>query len=298
MHRRQLLDYGAMAVIWGLSFVLVLRVVEAFGWVGGVSFRALIAAAILYVLARATRRTLRFGSVVPLVVVGATTVAGQLIGLNLATPRIGTAMAAIFVGTIPLFSMLIGQVWGLERITPTGRVGLVLGFLGIVLLVGFPAVPVSSTFLLGCAASIGGAVSAAFGSNYAHARLREIGSWEQTMGAFFFGGLMTLPLLLLVPVPTTPSAADVGWLVVLAAACSALTYVLYFRLVAEVGATIAISAEFAVTVVAVGVGALLLHEPLSLIQLLGAAVIITGCTLVLGLLPTKKDDSSRASTPT
>ena len=295
MHRRQLLDYGAMAVIWGLSFVLVLRVVEAFGWVGGVSFRALIAAAILYLLARATRRTLRFGSVVPLVVVGATTVAGQLVGLNLATPRIGTAMAAIFVGTIPLFSMLIGQVWGLERITPTGRVGLVLGFLGIVLLVGFPAVPVSSTFLLGCAASIGGAVSAAFGSNYAHARLREIGSWEQTMGAFFFGGLMTLPLLLLVPVPTTPSAADVGWLVVLAAACSALTYVLYFRLVAEVGATIAISVEFAVTVVAVGVGALLLHEPLSLIQLLGAAVIITGCTLVLGLLPTRKNHS-QAST--
>jgi drug/metabolite transporter (DMT)-like permease len=296
VHRRQLLDYGAMAVIWGLSFVLVLHVVEAFGWVGGVSFRALIAAAILYLLARATRRTLRFGSVVPLVVVGATTVAGQLIGLNLATPRIGTAMAAIFVGTIPLFSMLIGQVWGLERITPTGRVGLVLGFLGIVLLVGFPAVPVSPTFLLGCVASIGGAVSAAFGSNYAHARLREIGSWEQTMGAFFFGGLMTLPLLLLVPVPTTPSAADVGWLVVLAAACSALTYVLYFRLVAEVGATIAISVEFAVTVVAVGVGALLLHEPLSLIQLAGAAVIITGCTLVLGLLPSKNNDSSAAST--
>ena len=205
-----MVDYTAMAVIWGLSFVLVLHVVEAFGWAGGVSFRALIAAAILYLLARATRRTLRFGRVVPLVVVGATTVAGQLIGLNVATPRIGTAMAAIFVGTIPLFSMLIGQVWGLERISASGRVGLVLGFLGIVLLVGFPAVPVTSTFLLGCAASIGGAVSAAFGSNYAHARLRQVGSWEQTMGAFFFGGLMALPLLVVVPVPTTPTAADIA----------------------------------------------------------------------------------------
>jgi len=285
VHRRQLTDYAGLAVIWGLSFVLVLHVVGAFGWVGAVSFRALIAAAILYVLARATRRRLRFGSGVPLVVVGATTVAGQLIGLNLATPRIGTAMAAIFVGTIPLFSMLIGQLWGLERITPAGRIGLLLGFGGIVLLVGFPAVPVTPTFLFGCAASVFGAVSAAFGSNYAHARLREIGSWEQTMGAFLFGGLMTLPLLLLVPVPTTPTAADYGWLVVLAGMCSALAYVLYFRLVAEVGATLAISVEFAVTVVAVGIGALLLHEPLSVIQLLGTAVIILGCTLVLGLLP-------------
>jgi len=298
VHRRQLLDYGGMAVIWGLSFVLVLHVVGAFGWVGGVTFRALIAAAILYLLARATRRTLRFGRVVPLVVVGATTVAGQLIGLNLATPRIGTAMAAIFVGTIPLFSMLIGHVWGLERIGRTGLAGLLLGFGGIVLLVGFPAAPITPTFVAGCAASLGGAVSAAFGSNYAHARLRDVGSWEQTMGAFFFGGLMTLPLLLLVPVPAPPTAADVGWLVVLAGMCSALTYVLYFRLVAEVGATIAISVEFAVTLVAVAVGALLLHEPLSPIQLVGAAVIITGCTLVLGLLPRTSNDRSKASTPT
>ena len=288
MHRRQLADYSVLAVVWGLSFVLVLRVAGAFGWVGAVSFRALLAAAILYLLARASRRTLRFGRALPLVVVGATTVAGQLIGLNLATPRIGTAMAAIFVGTIPLFSMLIGQVWGLEHITPTGRVGLALGFVGIVLLVGFPAVPVTSTFVLGCVASVLGAVSAAFGSNYAHARLREIGSWEQTIGAFLFGGLMTLPLLLLVPVPSTPTAADYGWLILLAGMCSSLTYVLYFRLVAEVGATIAISVEFAVTVIAVGVGALLLHEPLSLVQLVGAAVIITGCTLVLGLLPPRR----------
>ncbi len=287
-----------MAVIWGLSFVLVLHVVGVFGWVGAVTFRALIAAAILYLLARATRRTLRFGSLVPLVVLGGTTVAGQLIGLNLATPRIGTAMAAIFVGTIPLFSMLIGQLWGLERISPTGRVGLLLGFGGIVALVGFPAVPVTPTFVLGCAASVLGAVSAAFGSNYAHARLREIGSWEQTMGAFFFGGVMTLPLLLLVPVPTTPTPADYGWLVVLAGLCSALTYVLYFRLVAEVGATIAISVEFVVTVIAVAVGAAFLHEPLSLMQLVGAAVIILGCTMVLGLLPATRAASSEASETT
>jgi drug/metabolite transporter (DMT)-like permease len=79
--------------------------------------------------------------------------------------------------------------------------------------------------------------------------------------------------------------------VVLAGMCSALAYVLYFRLVAEVGATIAISVEFVVTAIAVGVGALLLREPLSLVQLLGAAVIITGCSMVLGLLPRRTPTS-------
>ena len=285
MHRRQLVDYVAMALIWGVSFVLVLRAVQAFGWVGAVTFRALIASAILLGVAAVTRRRLAFGPWLPLAVVGATTVAGQLIGLSFATPRIGTAMAAIFVGSIPLFSMGIGHVWGLERITRGGQLGLALGFGGIVLLVGLPAVPVTPEFLVGCAASILGAVSAAVGSNYAHRNLRAVGSWEQTIGAFLSGGLMTLPLLLVVPVPAPPRPEDVLSLLLLAAVCSALAYVLYFRLVAEVGATLAISVEFLVTVIAVVIGAALLGEQLSAGQLLGAAAIIVGCALVVGLLP-------------
>jgi drug/metabolite transporter (DMT)-like permease len=78
---------------------------------------------------------------------------------------------------------------------------------------------------------------------------------------------------------------DFVYLVLLAGMCSALAYVLYFRLVAEVGATLAVSVEFLVTLVAVVVGAVLLQERLSLVQLLGAAVIIVGCALVLDLVP-------------
>ncbi len=272
-------------MIWGLSFLLLLRVVQAFGWAGGVAFRALIASAILTGLALVSRRKLAFGRRWPLAVVGATTVAGQLVGLNIATPRIGTAMAAIFVGTIPLFSMGIGHVWGIEQVTRSGRLGLVLGFAGIVLLVGFPAVPVTSAFVLGCVCSVLSAACAAFGSNYARRHLHAIGSWEQTIAAFFVGGLLTLPLLVVVPVPAPPRWIDFGYLVLLAGMCSALAYVLYFRLVAEVGATIAISVEFLVTVIAVIIGAVLLGEKLSVVQLLGGAVIILGCALVLGLFP-------------
>lgn len=52
----------------------------------------------------------------PFAVVGATTVAGQLIGLSYGTPLIGTAMAAICVASIPLFSMVISQLWGLNAL--------------------------------------------------------------------------------------------------------------------------------------------------------------------------------------
>lgn len=297
MHRRQIVDYASLAVVWGLSFTLVLSTVRAFGFVGAVAFRALIACAILALIAMATRRRLSFSvGWWPLAVVGATTVAAQLLGLSYAAPRIGTALAAIFVGTIPLFSMVIGHLWGIERITPAGRVGLVMGFGGILLLVGFPAVPVTPEFALGCVAAVVGAVAAAYGSNYARRRLGSISSWEQSIGAFFFGGLLTLPLVLAVPVPTQPSAFDLVNLLLLAGLCSSLAYVLYFRLVAEVGATLAISVEFVVTAIAVGVGALILGERLTLVQLLGGAVIVAGCALVLGLLPGRIGREAAAGT--
>lgn len=294
MRHRQLVDYVGLSLIWGVSFVLILKVVQAFGWIGAVTFRALIASAILVAIAIITRRRLAFGGWLPLLVVGATTVAGQSMGLSFATPRIGTAMAAIFVGTIPLFSMVIGRVWGIERISRSRLVGLFLGFGGIVLLVGLPAVPVTGAFVIGCVGSVFGSISAAFGSNYAHRHLRAVGSWEQTIGAFFLGGVMTLPLLLIVPVPTQPMPLDFLYLVLLAGMNTALAYVLYFRLVAEVGATLAISVEFLVTVIAVLIGALVLQERLSVGQLVGGAVIIAGCSLVLDLFPHRRVRSSAA----
>ncbi|TGQ71440.1 MAG: DMT family transporter [Mesorhizobium sp.] len=286
MKPRDIASYIFLAVTWGLSFLVLLKVVHAFGWVGAVTLRSLVAGITLPLLAAATRRRLDFSAGWRhFAVVGATTVAAQLIGLSYATPRIGTAMAAILVAAIPLFSMIISQLWGLERITIRGLAGLLLGAAGIIVLVGFPAVPVTASFALGCAASLLSSFSAAFGSNYANRHLRSVGSLEVTSAAFLFGGLMTLPLLLAVPVPTTPRAIDFLYLIVLACVMSALTYVVYFRLVASIGATRTISVEFAVTTIAVLVGTVMLGESLTIIQSFGAVAIIGGCILVLDPFP-------------
>ncbi len=288
MQPRDIAAYLFLAIAWGFSFLVVLKVVHAFGWVGAVTFRAFVAGGSLALLATLVGRGLRLRPLLkPLLVVGATTVAGQLIGLSYATPRIGTAMSAILVATIPLFSMIIGRVWGLEKLTAAGLLGLLLGVLGIVMLVGFPAQPVNETFIHGCIASLFGCLCAAFGSNYASLHLRGQDPWTVTGGAFLAGGVLTLPLLLLVPVPAMPQASDWLYLLLSGSVMSATTYVLYFGLVARIGATRTISVEFVVTLVAVLIGALFLDEALSLLQMAGGLVILVGCMLVLGLLPTR-----------
>lgn len=289
MTPRDLAAYVFLAIAWGLSFLVLDKVVAAFGWAGAVSFRVLFAGVALLLVAMLAGRRLALGRLWPkLTVVGATTVAGQLTGLSLATPRIGTAMTAIIVATIPLLSMLMDRLSGGPRLTRAGIAGLLLGIAGVVLLVGFPAVPMTADFLLGCAFAQGGAAASALGTVYASRRLRDAGSFEVSTGSFLAGGLMTLPLLLWVPVPGVPTLSDYGWLAILGGVMSGLSYLIYFWMVPRIGATRAISVEFAVTVVAVIVGALVLHEALTPVQLIGGAVILAGCALVLGVLDRRR----------
>jgi len=285
MAPRDIVSYVFLALAWGASFVVLVHVVDAFGWAAAVSFRSILAGGLLWLVAR-RRRPLQFDAGWKhYAAVGATTVAGQLICLSYATPRIGTAMAAILVAAIPLFSMLIAQAWGTEKITRQRIAGLLLGTAGIVLLVGFPAVPLTGRFVFDCLVALAGSLFAALGSNYVSRHLADTDPWEVTSAAFLTGGVMSLPLLLVVPIPTLPGPSDFLHLLVLAGIASALTYVIYFRLVSRIGPTRAISVEFAVTVVAVFIGGLILDEPLTLVQLFGGVVIIAGCALVLGLVP-------------
>ena len=286
MKQRHLLTYAVLALVWGLSFVVLVRVVAAFGWAGTVSFRALTAGGALWLVALLMRRRLDFScGWKPLAIAGFTTVVMQLAGIAYAAPVIGTAMTAIIVSAIPLFSMVVGRMVGIERLTGRSIIGLAMGFAGIVLLVGFPDAPLTPAFLLACGISILGSFSAACGSLYVSTKLRNTDPWVVTIGSFLWGGVMTLPLILLVPLPTVPGLTDFLWLLVLGLVTSALMYVLFYGLMRSIGPTKAISVEFVVTVVAVVAGTTLLGERLSWAQVAGAVVIISGCSLVLGIWP-------------
>lgn len=289
MKASDILAYLFLAFAWGLSFLTLLQVVEGFGWVGSVTLRCLIASGTLYLFARFTGRRLTFSNRwIAYSIVGITTVAGQLIGLSFATPIIGTALAAILVATIPLFSMIIAQMWGVERVTLKNVSGLILGFFGIVTLVGFPAMPLTNEFFFGFIACVLACVCAAYGSNYVNRYMVGVGSWEITIAAFFIGALISAPLFYWVPIPKIPNLLDWTYLTIQAVIMSALTYVTYFKLVRSIGPTKAISVEFLVTVIAVLAGVVLLGESLTVLQLFGAAIIILGCILVLDMFKKKQ----------
>lgn len=284
MRPRDIVAYLFLAFAWGSSFIVAMHAIAAFGWGATVALRCLIAGVVLLAGARLAGRRLDFSfGFGPLFVVGLTTVALQLAGLLYGLPLIGTAMSAIIVTTIPVFSMLVARLAGVESIRRGAAIGVAFGVVGVVMLVGFPSRPIDTGFILGSLASLVSTFAAAVGNVYVAHRLRDAGIVEYTAGSFLVGGVLCLPLIFLVPIPAWPAPTDYLYLLVLGAIMSGVTYVIYFALVASIGPSRAVSVEFAVTGIAVLIGTLLLGERLSSLQLAGTAAIAAGLVLVLGL---------------
>ena len=125
MQHRSSPAYVGLTVLWGLSFVLVSAVVDGFGWAPAVSLSCLLIGATVAVLAVLKGATLRYRLRWKRLLLMGVGIAVQLIGLTIAISHLGTALAAAAVGTVPLFAAVIGQMWGLERITGTAAAGLV-----------------------------------------------------------------------------------------------------------------------------------------------------------------------------
>jgi drug/metabolite transporter (DMT)-like permease len=107
-------------------------------------------------------------------------------------------------------------------------------------------------------------------------------------------GSLLLPALVVMPYAVTqvpwvmPAQNVVFALLGLAILCSSIAYLLYFRLIRDVGSTRAISTTFLVPVFGVLWGALLFGEKLNGGAMVGGAVVLLGMALVLGIVPRKK----------
>ena len=94
------------------------------------------------------------------------------------------------------------------------------------------------------------------------------------------GGVLLAPLLIAVP-PAWPGVPVALALLALGLVCGAIAYVLYFRLIADIGATGALTVTYLIPIFGFVLGALFLGETVTPTMLAGALVVITGTVLVL-----------------
>ena len=200
--------------------------------------------------------------------------------LSAAELEIDASLAAVLNAMAPLCGAVVAAVWLGERFTPGARLGLVLGVAGVALVVGLSPVEFTPAFLAAVVACLAAAFLYGVGANMIRVRFADEPPLALAVGQQLAASVVLLPFIPLSPVRSAPDAVDLACLAGLALASTAVAYLLYFRLIAELGATGGMTVIFIVPVFGVLWGALFLDEAIHLSTLIGGAVILLSVYLI------------------
>ena len=201
---------------------------------------------------------------------------------------ISTGLSSILNATVPLFGALVAWLWLGDKPGTSRTVGLVIGFIGVALLASGKASfkpdasgAVTAWGILACLlATISYAVAASFTRRY----LSGLNSLMVATGSQIGAALgLALPTLLMWPAQA-PSLKAWGALLALGTLCTAVAYVLFFRLIERLGPARAITVTFTIPVFAVFYGVTLLGETVTTWMLFCGVIVLCGTALATGLV--------------
>ncbi|RKF15716.1 DMT family transporter [Alginatibacterium sediminis] len=202
--------------------------------------------------------------------------------------QIASGLASILNAATPIFAVIVaGLLLPDERPTKLKLFGVSLGFVGVVVMIGVPALSGSGK-LLAQLAIVGAAISYAFAGVFGR-RFKSMGlnPVVTAAGQVTASALVLIPITLLVDGPIEFNATSTQtWLAVmgLAVFSTAFAYVLYFKILELAGATNVLLVTLLVPVSAVLLGSIFLNETLQGIHLLGMLLIALGLSAIDGRL--------------
>jgi drug/metabolite transporter (DMT)-like permease len=200
-----------------------------------------------------------------------------------AEQSVESSLASILNGTVPLFVIVIAALFLRdEPITVNRVVGLLVGFVGVVILTSRGLGSVGQSNLTGEIALIGSAISYAAGNVYARRNVQGLRPMIPAVFQVGFALVITTALAFAFERPlelrlNREAIVAVVWLGVLG---SAFAYLAYFRLLKRWGATRTSMVAYLLPVFGIVLGFLVLSEPVDGRLLVGTALVIGGVALV------------------
>ncbi|WP_246022264.1 DMT family transporter [Pararhodobacter zhoushanensis] len=278
-----------LSFLWGGSFFFAAIAVQALPPLTIVALRTGIAALALSAVLRLRGERWPFarGAILAFFILG---LLNNLLPFSLlfwAQTMIPSGLASILSATTPIFSITVAHfLLADERMAPNKAVGILFGFLGVVVLLGGDLLGGASIAMLGMLACLGAALSYGFAGVYGRRfKALRLTATQVAFGQLVATTLMALPLVGLIDRPWTlpaPGLPVIAAVLALAILSTALAYVIFFRILASAGAVNAALVTLLVPVSAILLGTLVLGEALAGRHYLGMALIAAGLLAIDG----------------
>ncbi|MFZ5574874.1 MAG: DMT family transporter [Pseudomonadota bacterium] len=202
-----------------------------------------------------------------------------------AAQTVSASLLSILNATAPIWAALIGTLWLNERITARALTGMGFGVIGVGVLAGIETLTLPGGGILALATGLAAPLFYGVATLYTRSA-RSAGPSENAHGSMWAASLWLAPLALFAP----PLHGEPPLHVLLAVAalgivCSGIAYLLYFRLISDVGAVPALTVTFLIPVFGILWGHLFLDEPVGWHTLIGGLMVLTGTALVTGFSP-------------
>jgi drug/metabolite transporter (DMT)-like permease len=274
----QLLILGAL---WGAAFMFMRIAVPEFGALATAGARVTLACAMMILCLLAMKQSMRLRTHwKKYIVVGGVNTAIPFIAYCFAALYIPSAYSAIANSTTPIWGALIAWLWFKEDLPWTKWLGIVLAFAGVVALVGLQPVAITPMVIAGVVACLIGAMMYATASFLIKRYLTDAGGLAGSTG-MVWGAFLWLIIPAIVAAPAQmPSLKAWGAVVALAVFCTVIGYILFFRLIDQIGPQRASSVAFLFPAFAAFWGWLFIDEPITMNMLLGMALVLFGTALV------------------
>ena len=278
MTRRGLVLFVAMCLIWGIPYLFIRIAVSEISPATLVFLRTVIAALVLIPIAirQGGFRDL-FDEWRPLVFFAVIEIGVPWLSISSAEEQISSSLAGLLISAVPLVGVMIAPLFGnRERIGPLNLAGLVLGLVGVAAIVGldFRAtgwVPLVEIAVVVVCYATGPAILARYLSGLPAAGVNA--------AALALCAIGYAPLAASSWPRTIPSVGVLGSVAVLALVCSALGFLIFFALIAEIGPVRATVITYINPAVAALAGILVLHENFTAGMGIGFVLVLAGSTL-------------------
>lgn len=199
-----------------------------------------------------------------------------------AAQTVSASLLSILNATAPIWAAVISAIWLRTRLSPKVLLGMLLGVFGVALLAKVEAFALPNGGVLAIAAGIGAAFSYGIATTYTKSAT-SVEPFANAHGSMWAATLILIPFALNAPaIATMPTLHVTLSVIALGVICSGVAYLLYFRLIADLGAASALTVAFLIPVFGILWGALFLGELVGWHTFVGAAMVLIGTALVTG----------------